>query len=39
VQVGNVDQARINGQLALQAVPANDATDLKTVQDWNAKLP
>jgi tetratricopeptide (TPR) repeat protein/O-antigen ligase len=39
VQVGNVDQARINGQLALQAVPANDATDLKTVQDWISKLP
>ena len=39
VQVGNVDQARINGQLALQAVPANDSADLKTVQDWVNQLP
>jgi tetratricopeptide (TPR) repeat protein len=39
VQVGNVDQARINGQLALQNVPSNDATDLKAVQDWISKLP
>jgi len=39
VQVGNVDQASINGQLALQAVPANDATDLKSVQDWVSRLP
>ena len=39
VQIGNINQARINGQLALQNVPANDAADLKTVQDWVSKLP
>jgi tetratricopeptide (TPR) repeat protein/O-antigen ligase len=37
-QTGDVGQARSNANLALQALPASDTTDRKTVQDWITKL-
>jgi pentatricopeptide repeat protein len=37
-QTGDMAQARSNAQLALQAVPANDTTDQKSVQDWLSRL-
>jgi tetratricopeptide (TPR) repeat protein/O-antigen ligase len=37
-QTGDMAQARTNAQLALQAVPANDTTDQKSVRDWISRL-
>jgi tetratricopeptide (TPR) repeat protein len=37
-QTGDMAQARSNAQLALQAVPPNDTTDQKNVQDWLTRL-
>jgi len=37
-QTGDLAQARTNAQLALHAVPANDTTDQKSVQDWISRL-
>jgi tetratricopeptide (TPR) repeat protein/O-antigen ligase len=38
-QTGDMAQARTNGQLALQSVPASDTTGQKSITDWLSRLP